>query len=94
MTACPKTRVENAKYRKAFRNRNCIRCGNQGAVGHHLRHQRLRDDHTVALCGTCHADLHAAANEAVWWAQCVPDLVMLGLDMWAEADYEMEKETV
>ncbi len=90
--AAPKTAVRDKRHREGFRHRRCTLCGGPESIGHHIGHDKLRDDHTIALCGSCHGSLHRHHSEALWWAERVPDLVLLGLKAWAERDFEEQRE--
>ncbi len=87
MTPIPKTSVTDKAYRDSFRDRSCIVCGFPESIGHHIGHDRLRDDHLIPLCGSCHMGLHNSDNEAVWWAEHVPDLVLMWGKCWAERQH-------
>ncbi len=88
MTTKPTT-VRDKAYRRSFKDKPCIVCGLPGdetgeVVGHHLAHEKWRDDHLIALCGRHHQghpeSVHAAPVEAAWWAEYAPDLVLSALD--------------
>lgn len=82
------TTVHDPKYRRSFKDKPCIVCGLPGdetgeVVGHHLGHDKHRDDHLIALCTKHHQghpeSVHAADNEAEWWGMYAEELVLMAL---------------
>ncbi len=84
--------VKDRKYRRQGPDKTCICCGHPSAVLHHVGHDKMRDDHGIWLCGQCHAgfpeSLHSANSEAVWLAARLPDLVLSGVKLWTEREYQ------
>jgi len=91
------TTVYFPEYRRSFRNVKCAICQLPGettgeVVGHHLGHNKNRDDWLIGLCGRHHQgqpeSVHTAPIEAAWWAEYCPDLARAAIEVSMESVFD------